>query len=178
MPSNLLDQINAQLDAMTSSLQQYEANGQQAYLDQAHSYADALLVQVVQLAPGATSDGAQDLQSAVSTFRRSAGQHLRNIEEEVGELSEKVAEAKQELEAQHSKIEKQDTRLDSVVSDFQAQFSSAEEQRRIEAGQAIEEARGQLRSRSRRRPYKRPSSRHRPSLASCLSGQRRRVTRH
>lgn len=93
--AGLLDQISGQLDAMANALQQYEATPQQAYLDQANSYADALLGPAQQLSPRASSVGTHDLQSAVSTFRRSAGQHLRHIEQEVSELQAKADEAKQ-----------------------------------------------------------------------------------
>lgn len=145
VPAGPLDQINGQLEAMASSLQQYEATPQATYLDQANSYADALLGPAAQLSPRASQAGSHDLQSAVSTFRRSSGQHLRNIEQEVSELQAKADEVRQQLETQETKITTQDARLDSVVSEFQAQFSTSEDQRRAEFNQAVEEGRSQLR---------------------------------
>lgn len=145
VPPGLLDQIVGELTPLATALEQYEATPEQAYLDQASSYADALIGQARQLSPRASSDGSQDLQSAVTTFRRSAGQHLRNIEEAVEEIRGKADAAKQQLDAQETKMEAQDARLDGVVTDFQAQFSTAEEQRRADFSQVVEEGRAQLR---------------------------------
>ena len=42
------------------------------------------------VAPRVATSDVQELQSAVSTFRRSAGQHLRYIEDEVGAAKSKA----------------------------------------------------------------------------------------
>lgn len=68
----------------------------------------------------------QELQGAVTTFRRSVGQQLRHVESEVGEVQAKAQGFERQLTAQEEKLQAQDARLDSVVSDVQAQFLQAQ----------------------------------------------------
>jgi hypothetical protein len=145
VPPGFLDQIMNSLNAATTSLQQFKDQPQQALLDQANSQADSAVGQMRQLAPRFT-DEVPDMQGALSTFRRSVGQHLRNIESEVAGVGSRAAEIKAQLDTQEEKIQGQDARLDTVVSQFQEQFSAAQAQRQTETGQVIEEGRSQLRA--------------------------------
>jgi hypothetical protein len=134
------------LNSIVSSTQQFVASPDPVYLAQANDYADGLLSQVVTLAPRLGADEAQDYQAAITSFRRSAGQHLRNLENDVAEAKRRVGELETALAEQQAKIDGQDARLDSVVTDYQAQFSEAQSQRQTEFSTALEEARDRLRA--------------------------------
>jgi vacuolar-type H+-ATPase subunit H len=56
------------------------------------------------------------------------------------------ADAADQPVAETTKLEAQDARLDSVVSEYQSQFSTAQESRQTEFSQALEEAKAQIRT--------------------------------
>ncbi len=92
VPFPVLDQVAGSLNQITAYLGQYAVTPTVAFLDSANGQADALLQQAPALAPHVATADVQEHQSAVSTFRRSAGQHLRNIEGEVEAVKTKAAE--------------------------------------------------------------------------------------
>ncbi len=146
VPFPVLDQVAESLNQITAYLGQYEViEATAAFLDSANEQADALFQQALALAPRVATADVQELQSAVSTFRRSAGQHMRNIEGEVEAVKTKAEIVEGLVTGQEAKIQAQDARLDSVVTDYQAQFSAAQEQRQTQFPQILEEGRAQFR---------------------------------
>lgn len=140
VPFAVLDQIAPTLNQITSYLEQFAGTSNAADLDSANGQADAVLQQSQALSPRVASGDVQELQSAVSTFRRSAGQLLRNIEAEVEAAKSKAAAVGSQLGDQEAKIQAQDARLDTVVTEYQSQFSDAQAQRQTEFGQALQES--------------------------------------
>jgi hypothetical protein len=145
VPFPVLDQLAQAANQITSYLQQYAAAPSSTWLDNSNGQADALLQQVLLISPRVTPSDVQELQSAVSTFRRSAGQHLRNIEGEVAMVRSDAQTVETQVAAQETKIQAQDARLDAVVTEYQAQFSAAQEQRQTQFAQVLEEGRTNLR---------------------------------
>lgn len=147
VPMAVLDQVATDLTQLATYLQNFfDAPEQPVYLDNANAQADAILTQLPSLAARVTSEDVQEVQSAVSTFRRSVGQHLRNIESDVDGLRVAAKAVKTALDEQEAKIEAQDTRLDNVVTQFQEQFSTAQATRQTDFSQALEEGRTELRA--------------------------------
>jgi hypothetical protein len=146
VPTGVLDQLAATVNQLAALVQQFIASPQQALLDQANAQADQAITQALPLASNVAPADAQELQAAVSSFRRSAGQHLRNVEADVQAVDTKAAATAATLAEQEAKIEAQDARLDTVVTDFQAQFSAAQDARQTQFAQAVEEGRAQFRT--------------------------------
>ena len=74
----------------------------------------------------------EGLRDAVTSYRRSAGQYIRNIDDEYKSLNKKFQEITANLTQLTSEISSQKQRIDNVISNFQDQFSNAEERRRAE----------------------------------------------
>lgn len=158
-----LDQIRDHAAQITAYLQQYAEAPQQALLVNANSHADVILTQVQLLRPMTTIEDVEGLQAAVSSFRRSMGQHARNIEAELttvegrtATLGEQVTTQEQTLEqrltteaqaldtrltAQEAKVVAQETRIDTIVAQFQTQFSEEQAQRTSQFSEVLEKAR-------------------------------------
>jgi hypothetical protein len=146
VPPTVLEQLAGNLDQISTNLQQYATTGNRAYLDNANAQADSLLTQAMPLLPRPTELDAEGLQATISSFRRSAGQHLANLERQVTAVIARAANVESGLSEQAGKLQAQDARLDAVVTEFQAQFSSAQEQRQAQFALALEESRSQIRA--------------------------------
>ncbi len=158
-----LDQIHDHAAQITTYLQQYAEAPQQVLLVIANSHADVILAQVQSLRPLTTTEDVKGVQATVSSFRRSIGQHARNIEAELATIegrSEKLGEQltvqEQTLEerltteaevldtrlaVQETKVAAQETQIDSVVTTFQTQFSEEQNQRTSQFSEVLEKAR-------------------------------------
>lgn len=146
VPFPVLDQLTVGLNQLATHVGQYAAAPNAATLDQANGQADQLLQQALPLAPRVASEDVQDLQSAVSSFRRSAGQHLRNVETEAEGALERIQQLSEQLATQKQEIDAQDSRLDALVNQWQSQFSTAQDQRQTQFASALEEARASIRA--------------------------------
>lgn len=147
VPLVVLDAPMNSLNTIASYLQQFVADQQPAFLEQANNQADTLLQQLAAFAPQLSVDGEPpDFKSALTSFRQSAGQHLRAVESEVEGVRDKTREMNTQLTEQAAKIDAQDARLDTVVTEYQAQFSTAQEARQTEFSQALEESKTQIRT--------------------------------
>jgi hypothetical protein len=143
----VLEQMANTLDQITTHLQQFAATPDAGFLVNANAQADSALSQALQLTPRLSEQGEPpDYQSAITSFRRSAGQHLRAVESEVGSVRQQARQVADQLNDQQAKITEQNTRLDNVVAQFQQQFSDAQAQRQAEQSQAFDEAKVQLRA--------------------------------
>jgi hypothetical protein len=146
IPMASLSRLEAALSTLADHVQQFATSPADNSLSQANEQADALLSHAATLPGSVAPDDVQELQTAISAFRRSAGQHLGNIERDVGVVGERASEIADALAAHETKLEAQDARLDNVVAQFQEQFSTAQDQRQTESSQALEEARTEART--------------------------------
>jgi len=140
----LFEQTAEDLNQIATYLQNFVESPDAALLEYANNHVDAVLGRLPSLAPRTVPEEVQEVQSAVSTFRRSAGQLLRNIESDVAGLQSLATGIETRLGEQDAKIQGQDARLDTVVTEYQSQFSAAQEQRQTEFSQALEETRAQI----------------------------------
>lgn len=94
----LLDETNTHLPDVLSELRTYRENHDRSWLDSVNGILDTLIAQVGwPLAYAATDVGG--LREAAASYRRSAGQLIRGIEEEVEAARARVAELGPEVEA-------------------------------------------------------------------------------
>jgi hypothetical protein len=136
-----LEAIATNLDSITTYMQQFATSPDQPHLDNANSHADAILVQLPGVSPLATTGDVEGLQAAAISFRRSVGQHTRNVDSELDAAGQKAAELDQRLTGQAEKVETQDARIDSVITEFQSQFSTEQTQRSAQFSEVLERSR-------------------------------------
>lgn len=132
-PAGLLDALNSGLSQMQSSFATFVANpAQPSYLQQASSYADSVVQQALAL-PFVRDEGdVGAIRDAVTRLRQSLSQYVRTVGEDVAGLRGLTTEGTSKAEALRAEIERQTGRLDTALSTFQQQFSSAQDGRSTE----------------------------------------------
>ena len=81
------------------------------------------------------------IKDSVSTFRRSVGQSIRSVETESNRVRENFNALGQQFKTLTSDISAQKGRLDTAITQFQQQFSEAEDRRRDQFEQAKDKRR-------------------------------------
>jgi Sec-independent protein translocase protein TatA len=128
-----LNSINSSAQAAIKEVTNYIGNGNSAHLTNANSNIDAvvpLLVCLGGLRVPADADGIRD---AVSSFRKSVGQHNRYLDEEHSRLKATSNSLTRQVEALANAIESHKARLDGLVEQFQERYSAAETARGVQA---------------------------------------------
>lgn len=124
----ILDQLNS-----------YVSNENAGHLTNANNEVDQFIIILNTNYPPGVSLGSSDIvdilteaRAELERFASASEDHLTRLTQECEELSTKSDETIQELGAQR-------TRLDEAINNFQQQFAQAEEARREQAQQALEE---------------------------------------
>ncbi|NQV07178.1 hypothetical protein HQ535_11545 [bacterium] len=138
-PPGILNDLQSNADAAFNSLTAYKSSGDVGQRNQAQSHVDTVVRLASQLAVPVSIQDLDGFRDHISSVRRSAGQHLANMERDAEGFRERIAETDQaRVESQNRLAElsaeiKQDKgRLDAAISEFQSQFSQAQESRRTE----------------------------------------------
>ncbi len=138
----VLDEVQKNADGTLGALTAYQNTGDPSHLSQAQRHGDALVRIASQLAVPLSLQDLDGLREHVSSFRRSAGKHLANLERDAEELRGHIAQTDQargeslaRLGELREEIKQDKGRLDAAISEFQSQFSKAQEARRTEFAQ-------------------------------------------
>lgn len=105
---------------------------------------DGVLAQLPGLLPRMSPGDIAEVQAAVTSYRRSAGQYLRNVEHDAKGVQNQVETIASQASEQGAKITAQDERLDAVVTEYQQQFSVAQDQRQADFTLSLEDLRKQV----------------------------------
>lgn len=134
-----LDRVRDLYGEIMNELTAFISNKNPAHLINANSHSDQLLPLLSQFP--ATIEGAdvELVRESVTNFRRSVGQYLRYVDENVNVLNGEMETLSSRVQEAGESIEAQKSRLDTAITQFQQQFSEAEESRR--SRYADEEAR-------------------------------------
>lgn len=100
------------------------------FLKRANTIADQSLTQLGSIPYPQTASDVEQMRENVISFRRSVGQHARNLQDEFKNIDDGVQSAKKEMEQLVGSVNEQKRRVDKVITDYQGQFSSAEDGRR------------------------------------------------
>ncbi|WP_163576229.1 hypothetical protein [Halomonas faecis] len=144
-----LKSADQQFSKIKQELAQYKSNKNVNHITNASTAADSILSSAKALWVPAIDLDLDQVRDAISSFRKSVGQNARYAEQELGETRKAIESLREEANALKVSIKEQKSRLDSVVNEFQSQFSKAEEARRSEAASVLkaeEEKMEQLRS--------------------------------
>ncbi len=145
--SPILDQIAAPLQNLKSSLDNYKANPSPTFLAQANTQGDQILQKLTAIPLLSLPRSAGALKETMESFSKTSGELLLSLKASADEMKSKLGEITDELTQHRLAIEKHDAtidaqkaRVDSVVSEFQSQFSTAEDKRRNEHATQLTQA--------------------------------------
>ncbi|NIC36493.1 hypothetical protein HBJ58_07370 [Halomonas desiderata] len=144
-----LKSADQQLSKIKQELTQYKANKNVNHITNASSAADSILSAAKAMWVPAFDLDLDQVRDAISSFRKSVGQNARYAEQELAETRKAIESLREEANELKNSIKEQESRLVSVVNEFQSQFSKAEEVRRSDAASALkseQEKLGKLRS--------------------------------
>jgi hypothetical protein len=127
---SILDKLNNSLQPTISETTAFRNNKNLAHLHNANTHIDNILIYLSNIVVPLGSPDVDGIRESVSSYRRSVGQLLRKIEDEVQDLRTGLTNANDGLKQLADEIKSQKQRADSVISNFQEQFSAAESQRR------------------------------------------------
>lgn len=164
---DLLDATNTHLPDVRDELRSFRTSGEARWLDSVNAIVDTLIGVVGWPLAYAATDAA-GLRDAASNYRRSVGQLIRGVEEEVKAARARVAELEQAIEATKATIaesvtagktdveasataaeqrlaavtaavEAERARLDTLTAEYQRQFAANEAARTSKSDDAIAE---------------------------------------
>ncbi|MDX9688069.1 hypothetical protein [Halopseudomonas formosensis] len=134
-----LKSIEQQLAKAKQELTQYKNNKNANHFANANTAADSVLSSLRSLWVPVADFDLDQVREAIGSFRKSVGQNARYAEQELARTREDIEAIRQEAVAIKEALKEQKSRIDSVISEFQSQFSKAEESRRTEAFAALKE---------------------------------------
>ena len=140
-----LNGINNIFNEQIGQINNFKSNGNAAHLTNAVRSVDNLLNQIASLPVVRTTQDVEGLREAIASFRRSIGQHARNVEGEYEKIKQQFEGTNERFNEFTNEIASQKTRLDTAISQFQQQFSEAESKRRDEYSTEASNTRAELR---------------------------------
>lgn len=141
-----LNTLDALIRQQIDQINNYKSNQNVAHLAGANSSADNVLTQLVSIPIAKTPEEVDGLREAVTSLRRSLGQHARNLETEYEKFEQQFNDVNRRFTEFTSEITSQKARLDTAISQFQQQFSEAENTRRSEYSQEVKTIRDELKN--------------------------------
>lgn len=124
-----LDNLSSTLQLLTQEVQNFIANGNTGHITNANSYGDIVLTQLAQINVQLTTEDFMAAKEAAESYRSGLEKALINVTgtasqclSEIDALQKRIADVSAELTAER-------TRLSTITSDFQTQFSTAQELR-------------------------------------------------
>lgn len=134
---NILNAVQKQIGQIHAELSNFSSNRDLGHLNNANTHVDALLDTLSRISPGRGDPSLQAVTEISSHFRESAEAMLQALQSEASELqgsasqtATSLAQGSARLDQLRGLIDQQQARLDQAVSDFQRQFSEAEDRRR------------------------------------------------
>lgn len=130
VPMDVLNAIEGSITNVRNELRSFADNKNPAHVTNANSYAENVLSHLSRLIIPASPEDIEGIRESVVSFKKSIGQHRRNLEQELEETANRLESLKGKIQEAEDKVNAQQSRLDSVISDHQQQFSRAQESRR------------------------------------------------
>ena len=129
VPISALGQIQGHVTAASQQVDAYVTSGNVANLNTAHSKMDSILEQASSLRATSAPTDVADIRDDISSFRKSASQLVNGLKSEIEKAESQLSTLQSNQEVLGSEISDQNQRVDAVISDFQSQFSQAQESR-------------------------------------------------
>ena len=137
VPINILNQIDKLAKNINTDLTNFENSKDQNQLESATTKADNVLTQIQQLPKFEISSELENLPSYISKLKISIDSIIKKLldkkeiaNNELISLNKQIEKNKNDLKNLSNIIETQKARLDTAITEFQKQFSEAEDRRR------------------------------------------------
>lgn len=127
-----LNNLNSSFQAIANELSAFKNDKNLNRFTNVNTHIENVLVYLSSVVAPATPTDLEAIRDAASTYRRSVGQLLRAVDEEQSSLKAKLGALANDLGKLSNEITALKQRTDSVVANFQQQFSAAEDKRRSE----------------------------------------------
>jgi hypothetical protein len=137
--TGLLDRLAEALENLRVELDGYVERKDMVWLTDADEAADALLDCAICIPRAEAPADVGDLQEAITSFRRSAGQLIHNLAGEAAQVEARLTQTRGEVDALLTELDTQKGRIDTAIAGFQEQFSAEEARRRTDFTSTLEE---------------------------------------
>ncbi len=124
--------INNDINPIINELKNFLNNNNIGHINTANNQTDSLITHLSNIPAIAIIRDNREAIETISSFRKSAGQHIKNIELDYQNLKNNFNEIKNKFSEFGEEIKSQKGRLDNAISQFQKQFSDSENSRRDE----------------------------------------------
>jgi hypothetical protein len=130
IPIGPLNVLQSYLTQQQSYLSAFKSNLQTQNIVEASNQCENILTQLVYIHHPRTIDDIDGIRESVTSFRKAVGQYNRNLEDNYQTLLASFAELKRKADELSAEITANKARTDLVISQYQEQFSAAENSRR------------------------------------------------
>ncbi|MEM1109371.1 MAG: hypothetical protein AAGH99_11865 [Planctomycetota bacterium] len=129
IPIQPLTNATNQLSQIQSQLSSFLSNRNNSHIQSGFNYLENILVHMAQIPSAAGTDDMDSIREAAIALRRSAGQHMRHVDEEGAEALQRLKSLKEKIESLESTVEQQAENASSLNQEFTSTFDTAEEER-------------------------------------------------
>ncbi len=130
IPMSVLNSMNQHAQQIFNELNNFRSNKNPTHLENANNQVDNLLIQTSNFPSVVSSVDVESVKDAIASFRRSVGQFLRHLEDENATVQDQLTDISIQFKQLKADIDNQKSRLDTAITEFQRQFSEAEDRRR------------------------------------------------
>jgi flavin-binding protein dodecin len=134
-----LNNLHNQLNQAANQINSFTGNGNVGHLNNANNHIDNALPQASLLPSVEGVRDVVEIRRSVSSFRKSAGQHLRYLEEDVERRKSELNELQQAIDQRKKEIENQKGRLDTAIQEFVQNSSTAIEEAKAKLETSVRE---------------------------------------
>jgi len=131
-----LDGLSSSLQSVFSEVQQYVASGNPSHLTNANNHMDAALGPAAQLIVPTTTEDFKGAREAAESYRQALVAGLSMNQTMVSQSSSEVDGLRTRVAELVTQIDSERTRLSAISTEFQGQFSTAQETRNREFAEA------------------------------------------
>jgi hypothetical protein len=133
-----LDSMNPAVQTIVAELTAFTGDRAAAHVVVANKHLDVVLNHLATIPKSIGTDELPEIAKVSASYRASIGEHLAQIGHKSRELQTEADQARQSLGELKTIIDNEKQRITSVVSEFQSQFSKAQETRNTEFAAARE----------------------------------------
>lgn len=143
-PEEQLNALLSYLNRVQLELENFRSTQSVSHLSEAISHAGRAVGQVLWIPTVADEADVQAVQEAVVSFRRSWGQHLRHLEEQIGATNSEIQTLRSQVTSLAEEAHQIKPRIDETIRRFEAQFSQGESDRRRETQSFLSETQARI----------------------------------
>lgn len=124
-----LSNLSASVNKMRSELESFTANGSVGHITNANSHADDAIAYLGQIPGPVTAEDIAIISAAASNYRTTIARYLKNAQQTQTVLEEASKVNAEKIAALEAVITAEQTRLTSILTEQQSQFSAAQDAR-------------------------------------------------